>query len=120
MSERSKLTRKLDDICRDAVRQRDNWTCQWCGKKVDSHNAHCSHVIPRSRGNALRWDLRNLKLLCHHCHINLWHKDPLSTDWFKQKFPDRYEYLQAHRYDKVKYSICELRELVEEKKKELQ
>ena len=97
-TDRAKLTKKLDDVVREIVRKRDNMTCQWCGKKVDKSNAHDSHIIPRSRGNALRWDLRNHILLCYHCHINRWHKDPMDAAvWFEQAYPDRWAYL----YDNI-------------------
>ena len=95
---RKGLIKKLDKLVIDIVRLRDNYTCQYCGKKVTDRNAHVSHVIPRSAGNKLRWDLKNLKLLCFHCHINWWHKNPVESGaWFKNKFPKRYKYLQDNR-----------------------
>lgn len=110
---RKKLSDKLDKIIIDIVRVRDKWTCQKCFKKVEKHNAHCSHVIPRSRGNHLRWDLQNVKLLCFHCHINWWHKNPIEAgEWFKATFPDRWAYLEANKNKMTKYSIADLEELL--------
>lgn len=112
---RRKLIEKLDKLVMEKVRERDNWTCQWCGKHVEKRNAHVSHVIPRSKGYALRWDFNNLKLLCFHCHINRYHKDPLeAAEWFKGKFPDRWEYLEERRNDIKKWTLEELKELVDE------
>lgn len=110
-TKRKRLIKRLDQAAMAYIRERDKWTCQWCGKRVDGSNAHCSHVIPRSRGNALRWDPMNLKLLCFHCHINKWHKDPNEASrWFRFKFPERYDYLELNRHELVKLSISDLEE----------
>lgn len=114
-SKRKKLIDKLDKIVMEIVRIRDKWTCQWCGKHVKGSNAHCSHVIPRSRGNHLRWDLQNVKLLCFHCHVNTWHKDPnRGSAWFRRTFPERYDYLELERYTDEKFSIADLEAKFEE------
>ena len=120
-TERKKLTDKLDKVCREIVRLRDDNRCQHCNNSVVKSNAHCSHVIPKSRGNALRWDLINLKLLCFHCHINWWHKDPMEAyEWFARTFPARYRYLEARRYTSVKFTIQDLKDLHEKLKQKLE
>lgn len=94
----SKLKKECDKLIKDIVKIRDNWTCQWCGKKVSGGDCHGSHVIPVSAGNKLAFDEQNLKVLCYHCHMNRWHKNPLEAyAWFKLKFPERDLYLQANR-----------------------
>ena len=110
---RKKLIEKLDSLARDYVRKRDKMICQMCRKPVDNKNAHCSHVIPKSHGNRLRWDPTNLKLLCYHCHINIWHKSPVEAgQWFLRTFPDRYVYLEAEKAKgSKKFTITELEEL---------
>ncbi len=111
-TKRKKLIDKLDGLCKDIIRERDKWTCQHCRKVVSKSNAHCSHVIPRSRGNALRWVLENLKLLCYHCHINWWHKSPVeSGQWFKDTFPVRWAYLESNLNQIVKFTDNDLEEL---------
>jgi len=92
--EKTKLMKKLEKLVKDYVRRRDNYTCQWCGKCVTGSNCHVSHVIPVSAGGAFRFDPLNMKVLCYHCHLNVWHKDPIGAQkWFSEKFPKRYEYL---------------------------
>jgi 5-methylcytosine-specific restriction endonuclease McrA len=109
---RSGLQEKLDILVKTAVKIRDNYTCQKCGQKVEGSNCQASHVIPVSAGNKLRWDPLNLKVLCYHDHLNWWHKNPLeAAEWFKQKFPDRWEYLQANKGIR-KYETYELVEMV--------
>jgi len=110
---RKKLIDKLDDLAREYIRLRDNYTCQMCGKKVEKNNAHCSHVVPKSHGNRLRWDVMNLKLLCYHCHINVWHKSPVDAGlWFIERFPERYVYLEAEKAKGLKkFTVLELEEI---------
>ena len=100
--------KKLDDLCREIVRLRDKNTCQHCGKYVTGVNSHCSHVVPKSKGYVLRWDLRNLKVLCFHCHINWWHKNPREAGaWFDDTFPERAKYIDEHKEDIIHGSIRE-------------
>ena len=97
------MIKKLDKLARDKIRKRDKEICQWCGKPAKGSNGHCSHVIPKSKGYALRWDLRNLKWLCFHCHINVWHKNPAEAwSWFQREFPMRADYLMEHKNDMVR------------------
>ena len=110
-TERKKLIDKLDELSKDVVRQRDGNTCQHCKKWVEGSNRHVSHVIPVSQGNKLRWDPLNMKVLCYHCHINWWHKNPMrASEWFQMTFPDRWAYLQANE-GIVKFTISDLEEL---------
>jgi len=111
-TERRKLTDKLDRICAEIVKIRDKHICQHCGRYAQASNAHCSHVIPKSRGNNLRWEISNLKLLCMHCHLHWWHKDPLEAGkWFEKKFPKRWEYLEMYRHEQSKFTISDLKDL---------
>ena len=120
-TKRKKLIDQLDQITKEIIRIRDNHTCQWCGKKVSGSDEQCSHVIPRSRGNHLRWDLENCKILCMHCHMHKWHKDPLASwQWFSEKFPERAEYLESQAHTTNKFTIQELEELLQKRKKQLQ
>lgn len=111
---RKALVKKLDKLSKDVVRLRDGNTCQHCGKWVEGSGRHCSHVIPVSAGHKLRWDPLNMKILCYHCHINWWHKNPMeAAKWFEETFPERWEYLQANR-GIYKFTIQELEDMVQE------
>lgn len=97
--ERSKIVAKLIWTAKQIVYIRDKNTCQHCGRLVAGSNRQASHVHPVSGGSPLRWDPLNMKVLCHHCHLNWWHKNPIeSAEWFKKTFPDRYEYIQANKH----------------------
>lgn len=109
-TDRQKLIDQLDKLSKQLVYQRDNYTCQHCGKN-DGRDYQASHVIPVSAGKKLRWDLLNMKVLCYHCHLNWWHKNPLeASDWFNRTFPDRAKYLEENR-GIYKFTEAELEEL---------
>ena len=109
---------KLHDRCwamaRKVIYLRDHGQCQHCYKRVEGANAHTSHVLPKSVGGGVRYDLLNLKLLCYHCHINWWHKSPAeSGEWFRTNFPERWQYIE--KIPRLRsYRISDLQEILEE------
>lgn len=116
----SKLKKKCDSLVKEIVSIRDNDICQKCGKRVYGSNRQRSHVIPVSAGNKLAFDPINLKILCMHCHLYWWHKNPLEAmNWFKDKFPNRYEYLMENRGIKKMYYLDWV-ELIAQLEKELE
>lgn len=111
-TERKKLIEALDKASKEVVRTRDGNVCQHCEKWVEGSARHVSHVIPVSAGMKLRWDPLNMKILCYHCHINWWHKNPMEAyEWFSTTFPERWEYLQVNR-GTHKFSIQELEDFL--------
>lgn len=112
-----KLKKELDNVCREIVVLRDNGRCQKCKKTVSGQNAHRHHIIPKSKGNALRFDLPNQILFCFHDHINWWHKNILEAqDWFKNEYPETYKYLWKHKNDIVKFTNDDLEIMLVERK----
>lgn len=57
---------------RMTVFERDNYTCQYCGLRVES--PHCDHVFPRSRGGSD--DIENLATACPACNLSKSAKTP--------------------------------------------
>lgn len=51
---------------RTLVYERDNYTCQCCGKRGEKLNAH--HVIPFASCEESRYDVNNGITLCEQCH----------------------------------------------------
>lgn len=114
---RQKLVKELDSTVSEIIKKRDHKICQKCGKLALGSNCHWSHVIPRSKGNALRWDLQNSIVLCMRCHLHWWHKNPLeSARWFEETFPDRHKYLMEHKNTLVQFKVDDLEELLEQLK----
>ena len=115
MAKKSPLQRqkiKTEKAAKDFVKARDKYICQKCNAHVEGANAHASHVIPVSAGNQFRYDPLNMKCMCYHHHINWWHKNPVEAgEWFKEKFPERHEYLFSKPKETVKFTIDELRNM---------
>jgi 5-methylcytosine-specific restriction endonuclease McrA len=118
MTERKRIKTKIEKLVKEYVKKRDNYICQKCGRKVDKTNCHASHVIPVSADGRMAFEPLNLKVLCFHCHINWWHKNPTESGvWFKEKFPQRFERLEEIRAEnrlKGKIHISEYNERLEE------
>lgn len=51
---------------RNAVFERDNYTCVWCGQHGGSLNA--DHILPFAKHPRLRFDVSNGRTLCILCH----------------------------------------------------
>jgi 5-methylcytosine-specific restriction endonuclease McrA len=108
----SKQKKKTEDAVKAYCKARDKYICQHCKKTLEKGNCHGSHVIPVSAGNQYRFDPLNIKTLCYHCHLNWWHKNPVEAgEWFKEKFPERHEYLFGKPRETVKFTVEELQEM---------
>lgn len=121
-TERKILTDKLDDLCRQVVRLRDENACQKCGKKIEGSDSHPCHVVAKGNGaSQRRWDLLNIFLGCMKDH-RWWHDNPTeSGKWFAEKFPARDAYLEIYRYGKpAKITTAEMERLVEIFKQKLE
>jgi len=98
--------------CDKAMSQlvRDKGFCEHCGSSTNQlqHN----HVI--GRGNqTLRYDIINGMCLCARCHL-WWHHEPVESGiWFKEKFPERYEYLMKARDTYTKRKIADYKSVLE-------
>lgn len=114
---RSKIKKKLEPLVKEFVKKRDNYTCQHCGKKVEGTNCHASHVFPVGSHSCVQFDPINLKVLCYHCHINWWHKNPIKAgEWFTKTFPERQAYLEEQVKLNAKISTVRLQEMITEYK----
>lgn len=110
----SKLKKKLMELVKKHAKQRDGYIDQRSGELLEGSNAHASHVIPVSQGNRLAFDPRNIKTLSYHNHINWWHKNPtVSGQWYKDKFPENWDYLESHMEDKVFWKLFNWQEMYE-------
>ncbi len=99
------------------VRERDNFTCQVCGRVSDHVNAH--HIIERGV-KATRLCLENGITLCFSCHKTgrqfSAHKTPDAFKrWFKKKFSLRWALISrlARRKRTEREAIEEFKQLME-------
>ena len=88
--------RKLDEMWKKKVKERDKYMCQVCQKKVDGKNCQAHHILPRGI-KGCRWDIENGITLCyqHHkvghysAHLNaIW-----FAFWFKTNKPTQFRYI---------------------------
>ena len=66
---------------RNKIFLRDNYTCQWCGKRGKEINAH--HIKKRSDFKKLSFDYRNILTLCIDCHNKTKFKEKLYEHIFQ-------------------------------------
>jgi len=122
-TDRAKLKIRLEKMAKDIVRARDDNICTKCKKFVEGSNRHCSHIIPESADHRLALEPHNMIIMCFHCHINWWHKNPIeASEWALKLFPTlvlklRQEHLENSSKGPIKLS--ELEE-IEERLKEMQ
>ena len=103
------------NLCREIVLKRDGDACQHCGKHVEGSDRQVSHVIPRSANGRMSVEPLNCKVMCYHCHLNWWHKNPVEAgQWFRETFPARWamiELLHAATRHRGTIRITEWREI---------
>lgn len=107
-------TGKLEEIAKNFAKERDGYICQKTKQFVDGSNAHASHVIPKSLGLRFLFDIRNMKCLSYHSHINWWHKDPVAAEqWLKSELPVTFAYTESIRGETLDISTASLAEFYE-------
>jgi 5-methylcytosine-specific restriction endonuclease McrA len=57
---------------------RDNFRCQYCGRKFPSHQLTLDHVIPRSRGGKMVWE--NVVCACISCNLKKGDRTPAEAN----------------------------------------
>jgi 5-methylcytosine-specific restriction endonuclease McrA len=61
-------SREVDPYLRQMVFERDNWTCQICGKTIKEAQLHCHHIKGYAQNKMLANDVDNCITLCKECH----------------------------------------------------
>ncbi|HOV89937.1 MAG TPA: HNH endonuclease [Syntrophorhabdaceae bacterium] len=66
---------------------RDNYTCQYCGKRFEPKDLTCDHIIPKSRGGITEWS--NIVTSCIKCNLKKGDKLPEEINMQPKKRPSR-------------------------------
>ena len=61
-----RFIRKTVRFSRNHVFLRDNFTCQYCGKRLPRSQLNLDHVVPRARGGKTSWE--NVVTSCFACN----------------------------------------------------
>lgn len=98
---RNRMIKALDAACRSDVMIRDHCTCQRCGivtgewieELQRSAVIQWCHVHTREY-HVTRWELDNSFAGCDRCHVWFDNHKVLSYEWFRKKWPDRWQNVQ--------------------------
>jgi 5-methylcytosine-specific restriction endonuclease McrA len=64
-------------LSRKNIFERDQSTCQYCGKRYSKSDFTIDHVMPRSRGGRDTWE--NLVLACVKCNVKKGNRTPMEA-----------------------------------------
>lgn len=103
---KKKLWEEVKRIIRAKYITNGKYTCFTCGKNIENMSSvHTSHFIPSAAcGAYLRYDLRNLRVCCYFCNVNLggngsmFYKRLVETegqDYVDQLFKDKHVTIKA-------------------------
>lgn len=82
-----KIPKRKVCFSRRALFRRDNYSCQYCGKKPGSSELTIDHVVPRSQGGLTTWE--NCVLACISCNIKKADKKLSDVNMKLQNVPVR-------------------------------
>lgn len=82
--------KKRVEEAKTKAKERDNYTCQRCGRSSEQgYQIHGSHIYPEGSYHSLSANVLNIMAKCAQCHM-WWHENPAeSGKWIREKFPER-------------------------------
>lgn len=107
------MVKALDDAARqEVVIERDQDTCQRCEKRQGEWDAEIlmpvriqwAHVHTREY-YVTRWEPDNSLALCSRCHVWFDNHKVLSYEWFRKKWAERWERIQAVLQSRAKVNV---------------
>ena len=78
-SSRGKLIKQIDALFRAIILLERPHKCEWCKRENEPGKLQISHILPKGSHPKIRHYKPNVLLLCYHCHLGLWHKDPIKA-----------------------------------------
>lgn len=83
LTQYDRMPEKTVHFCRKHVWKRDNYTCQYCGRKPPADELTLDHVLPRAQGGDTSWT--NCVLACYQCNAQKADRRPEQA--FRPKGP---------------------------------
>lgn len=100
-----KIPRQLAKFTQNNIWERDNFTCQYTGKKLTKKSGNIDHVIPRARGGKSTWD--NCVLAHKDVNSKKANKTPEEIGLKLLKKPSEPRVMPVSFYIKNEYNIKE-------------
>jgi len=95
---------RITGLSKRTIFVRDQFTCQYCGRRFDGNNLTLDHILPQSRGGKNIWE--NIVTACNRCNSRKADKTP-SEAGLQLISPPRpfgsYYFLQWVRMEGQKY-----------------
>jgi 5-methylcytosine-specific restriction endonuclease McrA len=85
LSRYDSIPKQKVNFCRRSIWKRDDYMCQYCGRKPAHDECTLDHIVPRSLGGETNWT--NCVLACYQC--NSQKADRRPEDAFKPKDKER-------------------------------
>ena len=86
---------------------RDDYLCQYCGRKYGTQRLSLDHVMPKSRGGPTNWE--NIVCCCLDCNVRKGGRTPHEAGMKLMKTPKKparnpllFQHLQSQRYSSWK------------------
>lgn len=112
---------KHDDVFSKCIRERDDWSCQVCGKSYpeNAQGLHCSHFFSR-RHQSTRYDPDNACAKCFACHQKMGGDPVIFARWVRRYLGEtRFRELHDRHNKIMKRTKADLEELYQHYKSEL-
>ncbi len=74
-------------LTRRNLMMRDQFQCQYCGRRPTTRELNVDHVVPRSRGGADSWE--NLVISCRTCNLRKGRRTPVEAGMCLLSVPHR-------------------------------
>jgi len=108
-----RLPRNTVKFNRRNIFLRDEYMCQYCGRKYSSHRLSLDHVLPKSRGGPTSWE--NIVCCCLDCNVRKGGRTPPEAGMRLVKAPRKparnpvlFHHLHSRKYASWKPFLAEV------------
>ena len=105
----SKAKRDTLAMVKKYVRESGPCVASGQGRKSCGGYMQASHIKSEGAYKHLFIDPRNIYPMCMAHHLYWWHKEPTEAgNWFKEKYPINWKYLEWAKQQHIQYTVNEL------------